>query len=96
MKFGTAKTITVAILLSALVIACLGQFLTDEGSSEYVMSIWGACILLAAGLGVAYIWGRCPKCGKRLFYKLYKWKKCPKCGKVLENDKMYVRPDRLK
>ena len=96
MKLGTAKTVTVAILLAALGVACIGQFLTEEGSSDYMMSLCGALVMLAVGLVVAFIWGRCPNCGHRLFYKFLKWKQCPRCGKKLENDKMFVKPSRLK
>ncbi len=96
MKYGTTKTVTVAILLGALAIACGGQFLTDKGSSEYMMSVYAALVLLVVGLGVAFIWGRCPNCGQRLFYRFLKWKKCPKCGKTLDNKGKYVKPERLK
>ena len=96
MKYGTAKTVTVAILLVALAVACMGQFLTEEGSSEYMMSLYGAIGMLGVGLVVAFVWGRCPNCGHRLFYKFLKWKECPKCHKKLDGNGRYFKPDRLK
>lgn len=96
MKYGTTKTVSTTILLLALAVACMGQFLCTKGSQEYMLSCYAAIVLLVAGLAVVFIWGRCPYCGKRLMYKFLQWKKCPSCGKALDKDKQFVKPTRLK
>jgi len=43
-----------------------------------------------AAIVIMVVWGRCPNCGKHLFYGLYKWKVCPKCRKKLDPNAKYV------
>ena len=84
MKFGTAKTVMMSLLLAAFVIALAGTFLLEEGTGEYTLTTVLAVVLLAAGLLVGALWGRCPSCGKHLFFKLLQWKSCPACRRALD------------
>ena len=71
------------ILLAALAIGVSSLFLFEEGSVGYIGSAVLLVVLFAAGIAIMVIWGRCPYCGARLFYGLYKWKICPKCRRKL-------------
>lgn len=90
MKFGTAKNTVLGVLLSALVIAAAGMIMLTEGTPEYVASEIVALVLLAAGIAIAVIWGRCPYCGQRLFSQLLKYKTCPRCRRALDPNGKYV------
>ena len=87
MKFSTAKTVSMALLLSGLAIGVGGKFATTEGTSEYTFTLVLVCVLLVAAILVIAIWSKCPKCGKHLIYQVYKLKKCPKCGAPLVEKK---------
>lgn len=90
MKFGTAKASSMGILLAALAIGVASALMFEEGSSAYVGSAILIVSLFAVALAIMIIWGRCPYCGRRLFYGLYKWKICPKCRRKLEAGEKYV------
>lgn len=89
MKLGKARSLTLILLLAAMTIAVAAAFLTTEGSPEYTVSLIFVIVLFCAGLGTAFLWGRCPNCGKRLFVNLLRAARCPKCGKPLDNDGRY-------
>ena len=90
MKFGTAKATSMGILLAALAIGVSSLFVFEEGSAGYVGSAVLLVTLFATGIAIMAIWGRCPYCGKHLFYGLYKWKICPKCRRKLCAGDKYV------
>ena len=90
MKFSTAKAVSMGILLAALAIGVATAFMFEEGSSAYIGSAVLLVILFVVALAVMIIWGRCPYCGRHLFYGLYKWKICPKCRRALDPNGKYV------
>ncbi|MBQ8217029.1 MAG: hypothetical protein IJZ91_03600 [Oscillospiraceae bacterium] len=96
MKFGTAKAASMGMLLAALAIGVASLFMFEEGSSAYMGSAVLLIILLFSSVAIMIIWGRCPYCGKRLFYSLYKWKNCPKCRKALKPGDKYSPASMLK
>ena len=96
MKFGTAKSASMGMLLAALAIGVASALMLEEGSSAYTGSAILLLVLLFASVAIMYIWGRCPYCGKRLFYGLYKWKICPKCRRALRANEKYVPSAKLK
>lgn len=94
MKLSKAKTTCLGLLLGGLVIGCVGVFFLTEGTSEYTLTAVLMAVLLAAGVAVAAIWGRCPNCGYHLFYKMLKWKECPNCRKKLDMNGRYIKKAR--
>ena len=96
MKFGAAKSASMGMLLSALVIGVSSIFMFEEGSSAYTGSAILIILLFVASLLIMFIWGRCPYCGKHLFYGLYKWKTCPKCRRELSANDKYTPSNRIK
>ena len=84
MKFSTAKTVMLVLLLAAFSIAAVGTLFIEKDSNIYDIALAGVIILTAAGLSVGAIWSKCPHCGRRLFFKMLKWKKCPICGHTLK------------
>ena len=94
MKLAKVRILTVSLLLAGLAIAVAANFLTEEGSASYTMSLVLVLLLFAAGLGAALLWGRCPHCGKRLFVNFLRLSRCPRCGKALDPEGIYRRDDR--
>jgi len=90
MKFSSAKAVSMGLLIAAFTIGISALFLFEEGSSAYTGSTIMILALFVAALLVMFIWGRCPYCGKRLFYGLYKWKICPKCRRKIDHNAKYV------
>lgn len=91
MKFSTVKYTTLGLLVAGLAIGCFGVFALEEGTSSYTFTAILMLVLFAAGLLVAFIWGRCPNCGHRLFYRLLKWKDCPYCRHKIDMKGRYVK-----
>ena len=89
MKLGTARIVSLSLLLSALAIAVAASFLTEEGSGAYTGSLILTLLLFAAGLFTALFWGRCPACGKRLFVNFLRLSACPYCRKPLDASGRY-------
>ena len=96
MKFGAAKSASMGMLLSALVIGVSSILMFEEGTSAYIGSAVLIVLLFIASLLIMIVWGRCPYCGMHLFYGLYKWKTCPKCRRALSANDKYSPSDRLK
>ena len=97
MKFSTAKYTSVALLIAGLAIGCFGVFALEEGTDAYRFTAIVMLVLFGAGIVVAYFFGRCPNCGRRLFFRLLKWKECPYCRKKLDGNGRYVpKAKRLK
>lgn len=96
MNFGTAKSASMGMLLAALAIGVASALMFEEGTSAYTGSAILLLVLLFTSVAIMYIWGRCPYCGKRLFYGLYKWKICPKCRRTLRANEKYVPSAKLK
>ena len=90
MKFGTAKSASLGMLLAALAIGVSSLFMFEEGTAAYNGSAALIIGLFIASLLIMIIWGRCPYCGKHLFYGLYKWKICPKCRRRLSAGDKYT------
>lgn len=84
MKLAKARILTLSLLLAGLAIAVAAGFLTTEGTMEYTMSLILVLLLFAAGIAVAFFFGRCPNCGKHLFVNFLRLSRCPHCGKLLE------------
>ena len=84
MKFSTAKAASMGMLLAALTIGVSSALIFEEGTAAYTGSAVLIAVLFALALVIMFVWGRCPYCGKRLFYGLYKWKICPKCRRKLD------------
>ncbi len=89
MKFSTVKYMTLGLLCGGLAIAVAAMLLLEEGTPGYNATAALTVALLAAGVGVGAIWGRCPNCGKHLLLKLLQWKTCPKCGRPLDPNGKY-------
>lgn len=90
MKFSTAKILMLVLLLTALAVTVGALLLLDEGTDEYLMSEIVSLALLASGIAVGAIWGRCPNCGKHLFVKLLQLKACPHCRRPLDPNGKYI------
>ena len=95
MKFGTAKAASMGMLLAALTIGVSSIFLFEEGTAAYMGSAVLIVALFIASLFIMIVWGRCPYCGRHLFYGLYKWKTCPKCRRALSAADKYTPPTKL-
>jgi len=89
MKFSTSKAASMGILLAALAIGVASALMFEKGTAAYTGSVVLLLLMLAAALMIMFIWGRCPYCGKRLFYGLYKWTICPKCRRKLDMNGKY-------
>lgn len=83
MKLSTAKTFSLGMLLAGLAIGVLGVLTQEEGTSAYLMTEVFTLVCLVVGVAVAAIWGKCPYCGKHLFFQMLKWDYCPKCRRAL-------------
>ena len=89
MKLARVRILTLALLLAGLAIAVATNFLAEEGSAAYTGSLALVLLLFAAGLAAAFLWGRCPNCGKRLFVNFLRLSRCPRCGKPLDPEGRY-------
>ena len=89
MKLAKVRILTLSLLLAGLAIAVAASFLTTEGSPAYTFSFAAVMVLFAAGLLAAFLWGRCPHCGRRLFVNFLRLTRCPRCGKPLDPQGSY-------
>ena len=89
MKFSTSKAASMGMLLAALAIGVASALIFEEGTAVYNGSAFLLVVLLVVSVAIMIVWGRCPYCGKRLFYGLYKWKICPKCRRKLDPNGKY-------
>lgn len=96
MKFSASKAASMGMLLAALSIGVASALIFEEGTTAYTGSAVLITVLFIAALAIMYIWGRCPYCGKRLFYGLYKWKICPKCRRKLDPNGKYVPSKKIR
>lgn len=90
MKLGTAKAFTLGSLMLGLAVGLFGFFFLEEGSTVYIYAEIVTALLFAAGIIIAVVWGRCPFCGKLLFYKLFKLNICPRCKRRLDSNGKYA------
>ena len=86
MKFQTAKNVSLALIMAGIMIGLLGSITLESGTSEYTFSFITMLVLVGLSLLILFVWGKCPKCKKRIFYQVYKYKKCPHCGASLTGD----------
>ncbi len=91
MKLAKVRILTLALLLAGLAIAVAANFMTREGSTEYTLSLILVLLLFAGGLVSAFLWGRCPNCGKHLFVNFRRLSRCPYCGKPIDPDGKYQK-----
>ena len=90
MKLGTTKAFTLGSLMLGLAVGLFGFFFLEEGSAVYIFAEIVTALLFAAGIITAVVWGRCPFCGKPLFYKLFKLNVCPRCKRRLDSKGKYA------
>ncbi|MBQ9249137.1 MAG: hypothetical protein IJ179_02085 [Oscillospiraceae bacterium] len=83
MKLEVVRIVAVALLVLMLVVAIAGRLIF--GVNEIVG--YAVIGLLALMLAVIAIWGRCPHCGKHLFWGFFKLQECPKCGRSLTEER---------
>jgi hypothetical protein len=91
MKLAKVRILSLSMLLAGLAIAVAANFLTREGSTEYTMSLILVLLLFIGGLAVAFLWGRCPNCGKHLFINFFRLSCCPHCGKPIDPNGKYQK-----
>lgn len=91
MTFKTAKYIAGGILFAAMALTIVGMLTLEKGSSAYTAALIGIIAMIGAALGIAAVWCRCPKCGKRILSKLFKLEKCPQCGYSFSKDGKYKK-----
>lgn len=84
MKFKTLKIVSKSILSLALAgylgAAACQRFL---GGQYAQLCAYAATALLIAGVGIRFIWAKCPHCGRYISRKHFNDKQCCYCGKNL-------------
>ena len=96
MKFSSAKAVSMGMLLAGLAIGVASALMFEEGTAAYTGSAVLLISVFVAAIVIMVVWGRCPNCGKHLFYGLYKWKVCPKCRKKLDPNAKYVTVKKIR
>lgn len=84
MKFKTLKMVGKTMLIVALAgylgAAACQRFL---GGQYAQLCAYTATALLIAGVGIRFIWAKCPHCGRYISRQHFNDKQCCYCGKNL-------------
>ena len=91
MSLQNAKKVVMTLLVVAIAVCVLSLITFQNDTTGMQICIAAALILFVAAIMVCGKFCRCPHCGKRLFYKLFRIHACPQCGRDFDSGKKVVK-----